>query len=496
MVEEVKVQGLWFEVDIENNEAKVIQYKNKNKYKDNVEIPQAVGYKGVICLVKCINEQAFAYCDRLASIIIPNTVSNIGIGAFKGCNSLTAINIPEKVSSINDFVFDGCCSLISISIPERVTYIGAAAFRNCSHLTSIIIPNNVTIIDGWAFSRCSRLKSVTIGKNVNSISNACFNGCSKLVNVICLPDKVPNTSLDAFDDSGIKLSLLHVPSIAINLYKNEGPWSNFFSIKIIREDYLNREFERDGIWYKFTSIYNEVEVIKYKVKQYMGDIQIPQFVVFEDIIAYVTGIGEWAFSQCKELRSIVIPDSIKYIKMHAFEYCEQLNSITIPNSVMYIERDAFQFCRGLRSIVIPNSITEIACEAFCGCINITSVKLPNSIVKIYSGAFMCCNKLKSITIPDSVKIIGLSSFCYCNSLSFVRIGKNVCHILGSAFEKCPKLRDVICSAVEVPRTSEDAFEGSCSEETSLYVPGESIIKYKVAKPWNQFNYIGNIREID
>ena len=44
MIEEAIFQGIWFEIDTDNNEAKVIQYKNKNKYKDNIEIPQSVEF--------------------------------------------------------------------------------------------------------------------------------------------------------------------------------------------------------------------------------------------------------------------------------------------------------------------------------------------------------------------------------------------------------------------------------------------------------------------
>ena len=494
MIEEAIIQGIWFEIDTDNNEAKVIQHKNRNKYKDNIEIPQSVELDGVVCLVRSIDENAFYGCDRLLSVTIPNTVTSIGSMAFSGCNSLSSIKIPPKISHIGLGVFRGCCSLISINIPDGVTCIDAAAFKDCSNLVSITIPNSVTSIDGYAFCGCTRLTSVIIGKKVCSISHNCFSGCSKLVNVICLADNVPNITKDAFMDSLIEFSSLHVLNTTIDLYKNSEPWDKFNKIVSIREDNLNREFELDGVWYKFVSIMNEVEVIKYKDNQYIGDIKIPKFVEFEDGIGYVTSIGESAFSRCTRLTSITIPDSVKYIKKNAFEYCDKLTSISIPNSVMSIEGQTFQFCRGLKSVVIPRSVTDIGCYAFCGCISLSSVKIPNSIVVIRSGAFLSCFQLKSITIPDSVKIIESSAFSDCKSLSRVSIGKNVTKIQYQAFQECPILTDVFCYASNVPITSEDAFKDSCPEKISLFVPWELVAAYKAECPWSLFDYIGDLRE--
>jgi hypothetical protein len=81
----------------------------------------------------------------------------------------------------------------------------------------------------------------------------------------------------------------------------------------------------------------------------------------------VTYIGKWAFSSCRSLTSITIPDSVTSIGDSAFSYCYGLTSITIPDSVTSIGDSAFSYCYGLTSVVIGDSVTSIGKYAFYDC---------------------------------------------------------------------------------------------------------------------------------
>ena len=101
-----------------------------NHYKDG---------KGVITFDKDvteIGEWAFGY-TLLKSIIIPESVTQIGDCAFWGCENLTNITIPKSVTQIGDNAFARCENLTSITIPESVTKIGDYAFGGCYNLTTI-----------------------------------------------------------------------------------------------------------------------------------------------------------------------------------------------------------------------------------------------------------------------------------------------------------------------------------------------------------------------
>ena len=65
---------------------------------------------------------AFRGCSGLTSIVIPNSVREIGSSAFSGCSGLTAISIPNSVTEIGDYALSGCSGLTSIVIPKGTTY--------------------------------------------------------------------------------------------------------------------------------------------------------------------------------------------------------------------------------------------------------------------------------------------------------------------------------------------------------------------------------------
>ena len=145
-----------------------------------------------------IGDYAFYECSGLTSITIPDGVTSIGNDAFSDCSSLTSITIPDGVTSIGISAFSGCSSLTSITIPDSVTRIGSFAFYECSSLTSITIPKGVTSIGSGAFSGCTGLTSVTIPDSVTSIGEGAFYDCSSMSDVFILnPDCLTEESAES-----------------------------------------------------------------------------------------------------------------------------------------------------------------------------------------------------------------------------------------------------------------------------------------------------------
>ncbi len=121
----------------------------------------------------------------------------------------------------------------------------------------------------------------------------------------------------------------------------------------------------------------------------------------------------------QNLTEFKVPSNIVMIEADAFKDCYNLQSVIFENgSQLKIIGDyAFSGCRNIVSINIPESVTDIGERAFSGCNNLESITMPNELLRIGSSAFSGCGSLAKIIIPVKVNYIGERAFAYCDSLT-------------------------------------------------------------------------------
>lgn len=196
----------------------------------------------------------------------------------------------------------------------------------------------------------------------------------------------------------------------------------------------------------------------------IGDLTIPS-----SLGGYpVTGIGTYAFRDCRQLTSVTIPASVTSMGWGAFYGCNGLTNATIPNSVTSIGEMAFNECSGLTAVTLPSSLTSIGKHVFAGCSGLTSVTIPNEVTSIGENAFYDCGKLTTVTIPPSVTSIGGYAFQGCSGLETLVLTNGVTSIGDLAFEGCNALSTLTLPS-SVTSIGYYAFSG-CNGLTTVTIP--------------------------
>ena len=411
-----------------------------------IVIPRVWIDDGAVFEITTITAGAFANCDLLENVVIPNSVTSIGESAFERCISLAKVVLPYGLTSIEAFTFCDCEVLRDVYIPNTVTYIGDYAFCACYGLDEIIIPDAVTALGEGAF-KWAELRELKIGKGLQTLEDdEVFLGCPLRLEKITVDDDNPY-----FTDKGDCLieintkklilgcntSVIPADGSVVKIGSNAFYYSGINSVTIPNSVTQIEECA-------FTSCENLTEIIIPSSVEKLGSHVFWYCTSLKTVkIEYgLSEIGEYAFLNCPSLIEITIPDSVTSIREHAFQMCLALTEITIPNSVTSIRNYVFRNCSALTEITIPNSVTSIGGYAFYGCSALKEIVLPNNITRINENTFYKCTSLTRITIPNSVTNIYDYAFYECSSIVELIIPSSVIYIGKYAFNKCSNIKSV------------------------------------------------------
>lgn len=168
----------------------------------------------------------FQNCNFLTSIVIPNTITQIELGAFSGCSVLTSMSIPKTYGPTIDGVRTMAMPVLGYMF-GTTSYDGGTAVRHRYHAAGIpsdfyydipdvfYVPSSlrtVTIgidslepdnpfaggmsLGSGTFSGCSMLKQVILRKNINDIGAYAFYGCT---NLSVFSERAPSTMVVSAD---------------------------------------------------------------------------------------------------------------------------------------------------------------------------------------------------------------------------------------------------------------------------------------------------------
>ena len=261
-----------------------------------------------------IYQYAFNGYGELISLIIPNTVTNIGMYAFKDCT----------------------CEILWSNNPT-ISVLGQYSFAYYKG-NSLTIPDSVTTVEEGALIHS--VKNLYFGSNVTRIAEGAF----EIYEILIEKHVFDAVYYYGTADQWVQIDFGSGRSISAG---NNGATQ-------ASEFYINGELVVDVVLTSATSI---------NYQAFYGCKSLRSISMSNT----VTSIGDEAFYGCKSLRSISMSNTVTSIGDEAFYGCESLESIVIPDSVTTIRSLAFGNCSSLTHVDLSQNITRIYKNAFNGC---------------------------------------------------------------------------------------------------------------------------------
>lgn len=361
-----------------------------------------------------INDGKLAYLDISNASIVEG-----GEAYYSSYNSYYTEN-----NVIGEWMFYNCKELVSLKLPTNATLIKGWAIDNCKNLKILELPSACRKIEDYAISGSNVMETLLIPENVKDFSGNNLTSCPRLEAVIVNARNTAYLSIDGvlFKNDG---TLVKYP-----MGKKDASYSIPISVKKIGKNaFAYAKIEEINIAESVESI----ESSAFTNCSNLKNIVIPNSVISVGYMAFydcknlsevamssnVTALESMVFSGCKSIREYTIGKNIKSIDDNSFGNCTSLMRFNVDeDNEIYAEENGILYYKDMNTLKrcpialyletmrIPDGVVTIASKAFDGCVNIGSFILPSTLKIIESSAFSNC-KMTSINIPESVTSIDL-----------------------------------------------------------------------------------------
>ena len=297
--------------------------------------------------VKAIGKQAFKEQNQIVSIVIPEGVEKLCMGAFNACAALRNIRLPSTLRLMEQYSFSSCESLIEIIIPEGIPEIQMRTFAHCTGLQRVKLPSSICLIDNYAFYGCLSLHSINLPEGLEELGDNVFAQCYALKNI-----HIPST----------------INKIGSGCLRSLGDLSD--EINITPDGWIHNLYY-DGTmeqYLEFASNMENSRMCTGAVNFFIGGELVEYLLVTEDM-----KIPEQAFYSCQSLKGVILPSTLfddpndlySVIGWGAFSKCPNLEWIVIqgdlPEDKFFAENTCWlSMVMSQESVAHPLNLTTVS----------------------------------------------------------------------------------------------------------------------------------------
>ena len=418
--------------------------------------------------LEAIGQSAFQNA-RLTSIILPNSVTKLGISSFGGTDLVEKIVLSKSLKEIPDVAFGRTNDTIGIAdkvavtdivIPEGVTDIGRRAFVGCKAKT-VSLPDSLTKIGDNAFMN-NQFEEVTIPGSVTNIGKASFEKTAEAIPATLKSLKLKEGFNGKIGSNAFLNQLLTSVELPKSFNTLSGIDKKAFRGISVKPMLLTENKELEDAYNNMSNKDELTYVVKYD--KLVGTGWASDDFTYSADGSTITGLSNRGIAKRNGgNHNLVLPDespagaAITAIADGAF---------AIPESEVIVGKYDFTSENGFETVKLPAKLKAIGARAFeYNMLKAVDLEAEPALTKIGTSAFHG-NRIQRLRIPDSVKDLGEGAFA-ANSIIELKMSRSVTKIPQAAFSMNIRLREI-----EIPDTVTEigqmAFAGARLE--SLKIP--------------------------
>lgn len=114
--------------------------------------------------VTALGHRAF-YEKTVTTVVVPDSVTEIGDLCFSGDNYLVSLTLPEELAELPYGALESCFRLMDFNLPKELKKISGSALQYNYYLTHLTLPSSLTEIEQLNFIGLYGLQSLTIAED-------------------------------------------------------------------------------------------------------------------------------------------------------------------------------------------------------------------------------------------------------------------------------------------------------------------------------------------
>ncbi len=407
--------------------------------------------------VTAVSEGAFMGATDIYAVVIPDSVTSLGMGAFSGCININRIEVGTGLTEAWS-AFDGCNKVVEIcdGTYSNMFFMGdysmyglnAETIKNCytpdmgtsglvmdgngfvtyqaqpsamapempvdstKYLvnyvgtnSNAVIPNGVNRVAMYAFSGNSAVQSIVVPEMVTYVEKYAFTNTS--VQTISLPASLTTLASDALDGctalAAVEVDANNPSYSAIdgNLYNKAGTTLVRYMPANSATEYVTPDTVTEIGWKAFKNIQSLQKVT---------------------IGANVTKVNTYAFNYNACLKEVVILGATSF-GTEVFANSSALEKVTVAGAAE-LGKGTFKYCKMLKTVSLADGVTFAGGDSdetyiFAECTALEEIRIPGSVTRIHKRAFEGCTALKKIVLEEGVKYICEDAFNRCKNFELV-----------------------------------------------------------------------------